>query len=153
MIDLDEGAIKHLPEKRISREDSFWLGYADNFDYWLVVEEWEFRVYNYEWRAEESIMINHEWEDWWAYCSDYIQSVADCLDKDTMEYTVPKFETNDAEDMAIDLVRACEERFEDVSYNLKNGDWTPSELFIKFIRHWLEKINSYNKDKVYCYYK
>ena len=66
MIDLERDKyIKHLPSHQIMLGDECCLGYDNSYDFWLVFEEWEFRIYTYEWWSYDSIIDwEHENEDW-----------------------------------------------------------------------------------------
>lgn len=151
-IGLNYNCIKHLPKNRIPLQDRMYLGYVDNYDHWLVVEEWEFRVYNYEYWSWESIEENHEDETWRAESCDYFADADGCLDMDTCEYAVPKFEWKDAVEMANEIYTACEEDLEDMSYSVY--DWVnPSQQLVDFISRGLLKVKEYQDSLVYCYYK
>ena len=152
VIDLNTNCMKHLPKNRIPLQHRMYLGYVDNYDHWLVVEEWEFRVYNYEYWSWESIEENHEDETWWAESCDYFTDADGCMDVDTCEYTVLKFEWKDAVEMANEIYTACEEDLEDVSYSVY--DWVnPSQQLVDFISRGLFKVKEYQDSLVYCYYK
>lgn len=151
MINLFDKTIKHIPKKHISTKDCIYLGYTDNYPVWLVVEEWEFRIYNYEEWIEEDLN-DHEDEDWWACVWDFLGDSVSYFDKDTIEYSVPKFENmNNPLDMASEIILACDD-LEDVSYRISDW-WVPSDELIDFIKHWLEQVSVYNNCKIYCYYK
>lgn len=159
MIDLTKTLdyIKHIPEKHISSDDMLCLWYRDNYDCLLVVEEWEFRIYSYEYWSEENIMENHEDEDWWENIWKYFGDDSAYLDLDTIEYLPIKFENMwNPIDMASELLVSCEIAIDELVYSLT--DWgddelIPSKKFIDFIKHWLDKIAEYKNWKVYLYYK
>ena len=153
MIDLFDNAIKHLPEIKIPSENMLYLWYTDNYDVRLVVEEWEFRVYNYEYWSWDSIRDgDHEDEEWWGSINNYFDNSWDCLDKDTCEYVPIKFETDIPLDMASEIVSACN-FLADVGNRVLNSDgWATNDL-ITFIKDGLIKIWMYKNTLVYCYYK
>lgn len=153
MIDIFEDEIHRLPEKAIPRGDYIYLGYVDGYDALLCVEEWEFRVYNYEFWGEEDILDNHEDEDWRACRGDYFEWATDCLDKDTLQYTTIMFDnTKDTYSMACELLKACESALEDLSRSIFD-EWEtriPSATLLSFLEGWKQKLN---KCKAYFYYK
>lgn len=144
---------KHLPNKRIPKLDIYCLGYVDNYDVWLVIEEWEFRIYNYEYWSWESISDAwHEDEDWRCGCDKYFEWVWDYMDMATVEYSVAEFTNKDCVDIARELATICEEELED-SRSLVDWAWNPTEGLIDFIRNWLKKIAEYKWNLYYTYYK
>ena len=144
MIDLAGDYIKHLPQKRIPREDELCLGYCDNYDYWLVFEEWEFRIYDYEWWSNDSI-ANHEWEDWYDEVDNYFAGGDDYLDKNTCEYMSLKFENNNSEWMAYEIWEACDNLEDRFSITDNTDEW-PNDKLVNFIKE-------HSMNRVYCYYK
>lgn len=152
MLDLFNPAIKHLPKLKIPAENMLYLGYSDNYDVRLVVEEWEFRVYNYEYWSWDSITDGeHEDEDWWANIENYFGNGWDCFDKDTCEYVPIKFETDIPLDMASEIILACD-NLEEVGHRVSE-EWLPTDDLITFLKAGLIKIWMYNNTLVYCYYK
>lgn len=150
MVYLFDKTVKNIPKKHISKEDCMYLGYVDSYCVWLVVEEWEFRIYNYEeWREED--LRDHEWEDWWACVWDFFGDSVSYLDMDTIEYSVPKFEEMSPLSIASEVLLACDD-LEDVSYSVSDG-WIPTDQFLNFIRHWIDEIELFKNWKVYLYYK
>lgn len=150
MINLFDKTVKHIPKKHISRHDCMYLGYVDSYCVWLVVEEWEFRIYNYEeWREED--LRDHEWEDWWGCVWDFFGDSVSYLDIDTIEYSLPTFEEMSPLGIASELLLACDD-LEDVSYTISDG-WVPTDAFLDFIRHWIDEIKLFKNWKVYLYYK
>lgn len=146
MIDLAGDYIKHLPQKCIPREDKLLLGYRDDYDYWLVFEEWEFRVYSYQWWSMDGIIDGgHEDEDWRDDCDTYFKWGDGCLDIYTCEYATVKFENNNPEDMAYEIWTPCEDLESRYSISDGNDEW-PNDKLVDFIANHL-------KNKVYCYYK
>lgn len=151
MRGLFYNVVKHLPNKPIKREDFYILGYTDNYDVYLVIEEWEFRIYNYEYWSYENIHENHEDEDWRDGVGEYFEGMEDYMDTDTCEYSVAEFENKTPIEMAIELANRCEEDLEDC-YNAR--DWASvSTRLINFITAWLTKIAQYKWQRVYGYYK
>ena len=151
MLNLLDNGIKHLPNKRISQQNLMYLGYSDNYDIVLAVEEWEFRIYNYEFWSEDSIYSDHEDEDWRTNVNHYFWTGSDCFDMDTCEYVVAKFENDNPLDMASELILACDV-LEDVSHRISD-EWVPTDELIQFMKHWLMEIAKYNGALVYGYYK
>lgn len=147
MIDLQKDkCIKHLPKKRISTKDSVCLGYDSNYDFWLVFEDWEFRIYSYEWWSYDSITDwEHEDEDWWEDCCHYFEAVDGCLDLNTCEYLPVKFENTNPEWMACEIWEATEDLEDNYSVTSREWDW-PNDKLINFIKEHL-------LNKIYCYYK
>lgn len=148
-----DNEIKHLPTKRILVGDRMYLGYVDSYDCWLVVEEWEFRIYNYEYWSRDSIQDwEHEDETWWSECDTYFAGPDGCFDTDTCEYVVAEFDSDKPEVMAEELLARCDLDLEDVSYRISDNN-EPSVELINFIKSGLEKIGRYDGSLVYQYYK
>lgn len=145
MIDLSGDYIRHLPEKLISREDSLCLGYCDNWDYWLVFEEWELRIYNYEWWSYDTCRGEHWDEDWWACTDCYFEWTDGCLDKITCEYMSLKFENTNPEWMAYEIWEACDNLEDRYSISDWNDEW-PNDKLVNFIKE-------HSMNRAYCYYK
>ena len=152
-IDLNENVVRHLPKNRIPLQDRIYLGYVDGYDHWLVVEEWEFRIYDYEYWSWDSIEDgDHEEETWWAESCDYFADADGCMDTDSCQYTAPKFEWKDAVEMANEIYTACDDCLEDISYSVY--DWVNvSQQLVDFISRGLLKVKEYQDSLVYCYYK
>ena len=152
MRPITDNCIYHIPEKMIKEEDYMYLGYVDNRDALLVVEEWEFRIYQYEYWSWDSIVDgNHEDEDWWCNNDSLFCRADGCMDWATCCYSVPKFESDRPADMALELANRCSEDLEDDG-NCR--DWVfVAEKLIKFLTSWIEKIKDYDRSKVYAYYK
>ena len=149
---LFNNTIKHLPEKRIDIRNRIYLGFADSYDVWLVIEEWQFRIYSYEYRDYDTIDNNHADEDWRAECWHYIADAEGCMDMDTCEYSVPEFEWNTAEEIARELLLACRGSLELAGW-LSNGAAQPTYRLIDFIEMWMSYVENYKNSIVYCYYK
>lgn len=147
MIDLTGEYTSHLPRHLILREDECCLGYKDSYDYWLVFEEWEFRVYSYEWWSYDSIVgWGHENEDWYSDCDNYFQWADDFLDRETCVYRTLEFENTNPEWMAREIWEACDDILEDC-YSITCDDWDwPNDKLINFIKE-------HSMNRVYCYYK
>lgn len=152
MRSLFDNEVRHLPQKIIPAEDSFYLGYVENNDVRLVIEEGEFRVYNYEWWSWESINENHYDEWWWVDIGEYFGGGCDCMDRDTCQYSVVEFDSKDAVDMAIELANVCTEELEDTSYVREDNERVRQNL-VDFIRRWMWMVDSYKNSFVYYYYK
>ena len=147
MIDLvRDSYIKHLPQKCIAPEDECCLGYDNSYDFWLVYEEWEFRIYTYEWWSYDSIVDwEHENEDWRDDMCLYFSGGDGCIDKDSCEYLPVKFENNNPVGMAFEIWEAC--KTNEDCYSITNADWDwPNDKLINFIKEHL-------LNKIYCYYK
>lgn len=154
MKSLFNNVVKHLPEKPIKRENLFALGYVESYDVWLAIEDWEFRIYNYEWWSYDSIVgWEHEDEDWWCDCCQYFLDTCDCMDKSTCEYSVAEFTNRCPEDMAQELLNICIDQLEDVGIHMEDDGWVPSKALIDFIRDWMKKVEKYKDSFVFYYYK
>lgn len=153
MLDLFNNAKHHIPREKIPKENCMFLGYADCRDFVLAIEEWEFRIYSYEYWSWDSITDGeHENEDWWANIETYFWEWDGCFDMATCEYVVPNFQSHNILDMASDLYLSCEDRLEDISYII-DDEWIPSDALLKFLKRGQEKIREFNDTLVYCYYK
>lgn len=152
MVDLNYNPIRHLPKEHIPKENIFWLGFWDGYEFLLVIEEWEFRIYNYEYWSDESIYDSHQDEDWWTSIQNYFWVWDDCLDTDTCEYSVAKFENDTPIAMAGELLAVCREKLDDLNWAL-DDNWWPSTGLIGFIARGIVENMTYGKQKVYTYYK
>lgn len=84
MIDLLWNAITHIPEHMI--RDRTRIGDSEDWQqYVLVFEEWEFRLYNYEYADYYDIdeINREERED----CSNYFYNFDYCLKTNTLNYS------------------------------------------------------------------
>ena len=153
MTQLFDDEIPHIPKKTI--KDLIYLWYCDWYEAWLCVEDWEFRIYNYEWWGHDRL---RDWwyedETWRAWADNYFDCADECLDVDTIRYSIPMFSSNEPKEMAKQLLEACKADLEDVAAHLEtiNGSW-PWQALIDFIANWLKKIAEYENRLVYCYYK
>lgn len=145
MIDLSGDYIKHLPKQQIMLGDECCLGYDNCRDYRLVFEEWEFRIYNYEYWSYDSIVDwEHEEEDWWGDCNDYFKGGDWCLDLNSCEYMSLKFENNNPVWMAYEIWEACDALENRYLISDWNDEW-PNDKLVNFIKEHLMGV--------YCYYK
>lgn len=79
MIDLLWNAITHIPERMI--RDRTRIGNdSEGFQYVLVFEDWEFRVYQYQYNEYED---GNNWEE----CSHYFYNFDYWLNLNTLAYT------------------------------------------------------------------
>ena len=152
MTQLFDDEIPHIPKKTI--RDLIYLWYCDWCEAWLCVEDWEFRIYNYEWWCHESL---RDWwyedETWRAWADNYFYCADECLDVDTIRYSIPMFSSNEPKEMAKELLEACKADLKDTATHLEAvGGW-PWQALIDFIANWLKKIAEYENRLVYCYYK
>ena len=147
MIDLQrDKCIKHLPKNQIALGDECCLGFDNSYDFWLVFEEWEFRIYSYEWWSYDSIVDwEHEDQHWWRYCNDFFKWTDGCLDLDSCEYLPVKFENTNPEWMAYEIWEACDDLEDRYSISDWNDEW-PNDKLVNFIKEHL-------MNKIYCYYK
>lgn len=146
--------IHRIPEKVISGNDYFYIWTSNDYEYLLVVENWELRIYSYDFWSEDTIQENHSWEDWWDYIQNCFEWMYDCFAKTTMRYSTLNIEWKDAFDIAKLIANWADRRMsDDLSECLvENNDRinkVPSSTLIKFIERALSKIGN----KVYCYYK
>lgn len=149
MIKLFEGGTRHIPDEPIM--DGIYLWFVDWFEAWLCIEEWEFRIYNYEYRSYDSIVgWWHEDEEWRNYTLNFFLGAEDCLDIETIQYTVPKFSSMNPVDIAEEIYLACNSELDDISPNIVWENDNPSQELVDFIRRWITKIKN---TKTYAYYK
>ena len=146
--------IHHIPEKTISGNDYFYIWMFNDYEYQLVVEDWELRIYSYDYWSEDSIQDNHSWEDWWSYLHHCFEWMYDCFDRLTMKYSALNIKWKETFDIAKEIVNWADINMaDDVNRSLvENGDRTdkvPSSELLKFINRALNKIG----EKAYCYYK
>ena len=146
--------IHRIPEKTISGNDYFYIWMSNDYEYLLVVENWELRIYSYDFWSEETIQDNHSWEEWWGYLHDCFEGMYDCFARTTMRYSALNIEWKETFDIAKEIVNWADiSMADDVNCCLvENNDRTdkvPSSDLIKFINRALSKIG----EKAYCYYK
>lgn len=146
--------IHRIPGKVISGNDYFYIWMSNDYEYLLVVENWELRIYSYDYWSEDSIQSDHSWEDWWSYLYNCFEWMYDCFDKNSMRYSALNIKWKEAFDIAKEIVNWADINMaDDVNCCLvENNDRTdkvPSSDLISFIKGALSKIG----EKAYCYYK
>ena len=92
--------VHHIPEKVISGNDYFYIWMSNDYEYHLVVENWELRIYSYDYWSEDSIQDNYSWEDWWGWLHDCFVGMYDCFVRNTMRYLALNIEWKEAFDIA-----------------------------------------------------
>lgn len=136
MIDLMWNAINHIPERMIRDRTRIWND-NDSFQYVLTLEDWEFRVYMYE------FLDNAYHDEGFREAWDYFYNFDWYLNIDTLSYTRLDL------DLWVDL--AIAELYTYVSTYLDEEE-TPRDLrerISTFIRNNFERLGA----KVYQYYK
>lgn len=146
--------IHRIPGKVISGNDYFYIWMSNDYEYLLVVENWELRIYSYEYWSEDNIQSDHSWEDWWSYLHGCFVGMYDCFDRRTMRYSALDIKWKEAFDIAKEIINWADINMaDDVNWSLvENGDRRnkiPSSDLIRFIKRALSKIG----EKIYCYYK
>lgn len=146
--------VRHIPEKVISGNDYFYLWMSNDYEYQLVVEDWELRIYSYDYWSEDTIQDNHSWEDWWDYLYNCFEWMYDCFARDTMRFQTLNVEWKETFDIAKEIVNWADRNMtDDVGGSIvENDDRTiklPSSTLLRFIERALSKIG----EKTYCYYK
>lgn len=146
--------IHRIPEKVISGNDYFYIWMSNDYEYLLVVENWELRIYSYEYWSEDSILDSHQWEDWWSYLYGCFEWMYDCFDRHTMRYSALNIKWKAPFDIAKEIIDWADENMaDDLNWALvENNDRRnkiPGSDLIRFINRALGKIG----EKTYCYYK
>lgn len=146
--------VPHIPETVISGNDYFYIWMSNDYEYHLVVENWELRIYSYDYWSEDTIQDNHSWEDWWGWLHDCFEWMYDCFARNTMRYQTLNIEWKEAFDIAKEIINWADSSMaDDLSRSLvENNDRrfkVPSSEFIRFINRALSKVG----EKTYCYYK
>lgn len=146
--------IHRIPEKTISGNDYFYIWTSNNYEYLLVVENWELRIYSYDYWSEDNIQLDYSWEDWWSYLHGCFVGMYDCFDRRTMRYSALNIKWKEAFDIAKEIINWADiDMADDLNYELvENNDRRnkiPSSDLIRFINRALSKIG----EKTYCYYK
>ena len=146
--------IHRIPEKVISGNDYFYIWMSNDYEYLLVVENWELRIYSYEYWSEDSIQENHSWEDWWEYLHTCFEWMYDCFDRLTMRYSALDIKWKAPFDIAKEIINWADENMaDDLSWALvENNDRRnkiPGSDLIRFIERALSKVG----ERTYCYYK
>lgn len=146
-------SVVHIPEKQIKAWDYWYLWFWNDKEYVLTIEDWEFRVYQYEYWGEDTIEDYLD-EDWRAYSHDYFEDYGGCMAKDSCKYQT--IFINKKTDTNIEIASYIIEAYDrlccdDMNDSLVEDRATksPSESFIDFIRNKLSKIG----ERAYCYYK
>lgn len=132
MIDLLWNDIAHIPEHMI--RDRTRIGNDGFTQFVLVFEDWEFRVYNYEY--SEYYNLSEDERNRYEDCANYFYNFDYCLDVWSLAYTRLDMESRD------DLIDYVREYL---------ADWPrdAEERITKFFRDNIEKLGA----KVYQYYK
>lgn len=146
--------VHHIPEKVISGNDYFYIWMSNDYEYHLVVENWELRIYSYDYWSEDNIQSDYSWEDWWDYLQNCFEWMYDCFDRNTMRYQTLNIEWKEAFDIAKEIINWADSNLsDDLNWCLvENNDRrykVPNSEFIKFINRALGKV----WEKTYCYYK
>lgn len=138
MIDLLWNCIAHIPEHMI--RDRTRIGNDnDGFQYVLALEDWEFRVYNYEYGDYMSIDTadRDNWED----CAIYFNNFDFCLNPTTLAYT--------RLDIDWERGRTRDELIEYVREYLTDAPRDVEDRITIFFRNNIKTLGA----KVYQYYK
>lgn len=146
--------IHRIPEKTISGNDYFYIWMSNDYEYLLVVENWELRIYSYDYWSEDNIQENHSWEDWWSYLHGCFEWMYDCFARNTMRYSALNIKWKEAFDIAKEIINWADGNMaDDLNWSLvENNDRRnkiPSSDLIRFVERALSKIG----EKIYCYYK
>ena len=146
--------IHRIPSKTIIGHDYFYIWMSGDYEYLLVVENWELRIYSYEYYSEDSIQSDYSWEDWWSYLHGCFQWMYDCFNRNTMRYSTLNIKWKEIFDIAKEIINWADENMaDDLNWELvENNDRRnkiPSSSLISFIKRALSKIG----EKTYCYYK
>lgn len=146
--------VHRIPGKAISGNDYFYIWMSNDYEYHLVVENWELRIYSYDYWSEDNIQSDHWWEDWWGWLHNCFVGMYDCFDRNTMRYLALNIEWKETFDIAKEIINWADSNMaDDLNYELvENNDRRnkiPSSEFIKFINRALSKVG----EKAYCYYK
>ena len=143
-----------IPKKIISDNDYFYIWMSNDYEYLLVVENWELRIYSYEYWSEDSILDGHQWEDWRDYLYYYFQWMLGCFDKNIMRYSTLNIKWKEAFNIAKEIINWADiNMVDDVNWELVEDNdrrsKVPSSSLISFIERALSKTG----EKIYCYYK
>ncbi len=146
--------VPHIPEKVISGNDYFYIWMSNDYEYHLVVEDWELRIYTYDYWSEDTIQDNHSWEGWWEYLQNCFEWMYDCFARNTMRYQTLNIEWKEPFDIAKEIINWADSSMtEDLSFYLVKDNnrvsKVPSSNLLKFLNRALSKIG----EKTYCYYK
>lgn len=135
MIDLIWNDIAHIPEHMI--RDRTRIGNDGFTQFVLAFEDWEFRVYNYEYEDELPEDENARYEE----CGNYFYNFDYYLDVLSLAYT--------RLDIDWERGRTRDELISYVREYLADGPRDAEERITKFFRDNIEKLGA----KVYQYYK
>lgn len=146
--------VNNVPEETISWNDYFYIWMSNDYEYHLVIENWELRIYSYDYWSEDTILSDHQWEDWWQYLNRYFEWMYDCFAIDTMRYQILNIEWKAPFDIAKEIIDWADSSLaDDLSCYLVQDndrrDRVPSSNLLKFINRALKKIGT----RTYCYYK
>lgn len=152
MIILGEDRVVKTPNKQIPLTDYLYLWHNWDNEYNLVIEDWQFRIYDFELWSEDSINDNYENESWRDYVSRWFEWANECLDRDTLRCQPLDFSWKNTFEITDEILEFVDKYMTDdinggLYLDLENR--VPSETLINFIGYGLSKIG----ERVYCYYK
>lgn len=139
MLDFLKWRTRHTPDDFIESQDRWFLwDTEDNRQAVLVFEDWELRIYTYDWDSSDECD-----EEGWYWCWDVFQNFTGYYDGNSLGYV--KVDTSGSIDEIIDeLYKSCEQQL--LHFYSLTKDATA-----EFIKKHSDKINK--ESRVYTYYK
>lgn len=140
MLDFFEWKKFCFPDNFIKNQDRWFLwDMEDNRQAVLVFEDWEIRIYTYDWSDSD----DEPEEEWRRWCWDTFENFTGYYDENSLGYV--KVETcGSAEEITDEIYKSCEWKL----YSLYRISKDTIEDFIK--KH-IDKLKKENK--IYTYYK
>jgi len=140
MLNFFEWKIRHSPDDFIELKDRWFLwDMTNDYQAVLVFEDWEFRIYTYNWNSSD----DEPEEEWRRWCWDVFENFTGYYDENSLGYV--KLDTSGSIDEIInELYQSCEKQLS-WFYSYKKAE------IAEFIKRHSDKIKKENR--VYTYYK
>ena len=140
MLDFLEWKKFCFPDDFIESQDRWFLwDMNDSRQAVLVFEDWELRIYTYEWNSSD----DEPEEEWRRWCWDVFQNFTGYYDENSLGYV--KLDTcGSIEEITDDLYKSCEWQL-DTLYRISK------DIMEDFIKKHIDKIKK--ESKIYTYYK
>lgn len=140
MLDFFEWKIRHAPENFVESQNRWFLwDMVNGYQAVLVFEDWELRIYTYDWDSSD----DEPEEEQRRWCWDIFERFTGYYDENSLGYV--KVEAcGSTEEIADEIYKSCEKQL--ISLYRISEDITED-----FIKKHIDKIKKENK--IYTYYK
>lgn len=140
MLDFLKWRTRHIPDDFIESQDRWFLWDMEgNLQAVLTFEDWELRIYTYDWNSSD----DEPEEEWRRWCWDVFQNFTGYYDENSLGYVKVDTSGSIAEIIG-ELYKSCEQQLL-YFYSLTK------DATAEFIEKHSDKINKENR--VYTYYK